>query len=556
MIKIDKLVIEKFRAFSPNTEIHIGKNLTLIAGQNGTAKSTILGMLGQPLGIGNARKAKKSLYTNVYHKINLNEIKTIGGKSFSTDYSEVFRISKKTDAAGDHRYQVFLSGDTLNEADPPSGILNIESEPRDTGSKIRFVTNTKNRKSGAGNFPHPVIYLGLQRLMPLCLEDVFSIETNGYSDDERDYFLNSYKQILIITDEEVSPERIQPAKGNYFTGATTQYDSEALSSGQDNIGQIITSIISLRRLKKTLGAAYQGGLLLIDEIDASLHPVSQEKLVDYLLQESKDLGVQVVATTHSLFILDEFRGNKSIDLIYLKKHGNDIVSVDNPSYELIYSDLALKLSKVRPKKVEKVTVWVEDSTGSNFYKTICGNLFKQYVNLEDISKSKNAGLPNNFLIHCSDISNGKNLIHLKDIVFLVDGDSKDAIKGRKHKNLLMLPGETCIEQLMYKFLKTLPSTSKFWTKKTPLFNHQQCFRDFTSEPTSTTEFKKWFSNNSSKGVFGNQSNYLFKEWLEVNKVESKRFCNEFLGAILSTPSGKTSNINKRELVALINKKFT
>lgn len=557
MIKIDKLVIEKFRAFSPNTEISIGKNITLIAGQNGTAKSTILGMLGQPLGIGGPRKDKKSLYTNVYHKKNLKELATISGKSFSTDYSEVFRISKKTDVAGDHRYQVFLVGDSINEVALPGGVLNVESEARDAESKIRFVANTKNRKSGAGNFPHPAIYLGLQRLMPLCLEGTFSIESDGCSVAERDYFLNSYKQILVITDEEVSPERIQPAKGNYFTGATTQYNSEAVSSGQDNIGQIITAIISLRRLKETLGDAYQGGLLLIDEVDASLHPVSQEKLIDYLLQESKELDIQIVATTHSLFILEEFRGNNSIELVYLKRHDENIISIPNPSYELFYSDLALKLSKAKPRRAEKVCVWVEDNIAANFYLAISKKIFHPYVNIENTSESKNSGVNNNFLILCCDISNSKNLSHLKDIVFLLDGDSKDAVgPKRKHKNLLMLPGEMAIEKLMFRFLRNLPPTSKFWTRKLPNFNRQQCFRDFTQEPTTIEGYKKWFLENSKLGVFGRQNNYLFKEWVSLNAAESKEFCNKFLNAILSTPTGKSSNIKKRSIIDLINKEFS
>lgn len=556
MIKIDKLVIEKFRAFSPNTEISIGNNITLIAGQNGTAKSTILGMLGQPLGIGGPRKDKKSLYTTVYHKKNLKELATISGKSFSTDYSEVFRISKKTDVAGDHRYQVFLAGDSIDEVALPGGVLNVESEARDAESKIRFVANTKNRKPGAGNFPHPAIYLGLQRLMPLCLEGTFSIESDGCSVAERDYFLNSYKQILVITDEEVSPERIQPVKGNYFTGATTQYNSEAVSSGQDNIGQIITAIISLRRLKEALGDAYQGGLLLIDEVDASLHPVSQEKLIDYLLQESKELDIQIVATTHSLFILEEFRNHNLIELIYLKRNGKNIVSVPNPSYELIYSDLALKLAKEKPKKTGKVCIWVEDGVASQFYSSVCGNLFKQYANIEDTSESKNSGVNSGFLVTCCDISNGKNLTHLKDVIFLVDGDSKDVIGKRKHKNLLMLPGETCIEKMMFQLLKSLPPSSKFWTKKHPHFNEQQCFRDFIPDPTSTAEYKRWFLNNSKLGVFGRQNNYLFKEWIAQNKDKSKLFCLELLKAILSTPTGRTSNIKKSELAALIGDRFS
>ena len=50
-VKIDKISIEQFRRFE-NVEFEISKNITLIAGQNGISKSTLLGMLCQPFSFG------------------------------------------------------------------------------------------------------------------------------------------------------------------------------------------------------------------------------------------------------------------------------------------------------------------------------------------------------------------------------------------------------------------------------------------------------------------------------------------------------------------------
>ena len=44
---LEKMQIERFRAFK-NITLPLGSVLTIIAGQNGTGKSTLLGMLGQP----------------------------------------------------------------------------------------------------------------------------------------------------------------------------------------------------------------------------------------------------------------------------------------------------------------------------------------------------------------------------------------------------------------------------------------------------------------------------------------------------------------------------
>ena len=48
---------------------------------------------------------------------------------------------------------------------------------------------------------------------------------------------------------------------------------------------------------------YKGGILLIDELDATLYGFSQTKLVDYLWKAAKDYKIQIVFTTHSPIIL-------------------------------------------------------------------------------------------------------------------------------------------------------------------------------------------------------------------------------------------------------------
>ena len=44
---IDKISIKNFRGFK-GVEFELGSHLTVISGQNGTQKTTILGMLSQP----------------------------------------------------------------------------------------------------------------------------------------------------------------------------------------------------------------------------------------------------------------------------------------------------------------------------------------------------------------------------------------------------------------------------------------------------------------------------------------------------------------------------
>jgi len=66
------------------------------------------------------------------------------------------------------------------------------------------------------------------------------------------------------------------------------------SSGQDNLGQILLAILSFRKLKEEQGEQWQGGILLIDEIDATLHPAAQSKLIKLFIQEAKENKLQIL----------------------------------------------------------------------------------------------------------------------------------------------------------------------------------------------------------------------------------------------------------------------
>ena len=46
-------------------------------------------------------------------------------------------------------------------------------------------------------------------------------------------------------------------------------------------------------------------MLLIDELDATLHAYAQDRLLRLLCNVSEELGLQVIATTHSLWMLEK-----------------------------------------------------------------------------------------------------------------------------------------------------------------------------------------------------------------------------------------------------------
>jgi len=164
MIKAKSIVIQKFRSFAPNEKFVIGDRITLIAGQNGTAKSTLLGMICQPLGFPDPKQGKQrkadSLYTHVYDGLKLWEYLTLAGRPFKASYSDVFRMSKRYDKPRDHEYTLDIQGDDgeiVSGSSVDQNGLKVRSEARKESQEngLRFVTNSESRKPGEGNYPHP-----------------------------------------------------------------------------------------------------------------------------------------------------------------------------------------------------------------------------------------------------------------------------------------------------------------------------------------------------------------------------------------------------------------
>lgn len=163
-------------------------------------------------------------------------------------------------------------------------------------------------KKTEAKMPIPVIYLGLSRLFPIGEADEDKITTNKIrfvDDKQKQWFIERYAEILSIYDRigEVNNYSIgETDKKNGVGIETDKYDYLTNSSGQDNLGQILMALLSFQMLKQTR-SEWTGGLLLIDEIDATLHPAAQKRLIDLLTKEAKQIAIQVVVTTHSSDLL-------------------------------------------------------------------------------------------------------------------------------------------------------------------------------------------------------------------------------------------------------------
>ena len=494
---IQSVSIEKFRAFE-DIELDLGKKVTAIAGQNGTQKTTLLGIIAQPFSL----KQKDSL---------LSEELTIEGHSFESHFSDKFKISDEFDIVGEHKFALnFHSGihkDDIYECESISG--------KEKGRKERVRFWHKGRSKGSGYVQCPVIFLSLKRLNPIGEESLQSDRSAELSKEEIAFFHDWHNTILSVDDEFSEVANIKSKYKNTLAPISDYYSPSAISAGQDNVGKIILAILSFRRLHEKYGKSiYQGGLLLIDEIDSTLFPSSQEKLVEFLFHAATKYNVQIFFTTHSLTILKcMFRKEYIRDgkVIYLAKKSKKVVLVPDADYETIIHDLNLT---VRPKKKtakKRIRIYSEDAEARIF----AHYLLKKYSTYTDWMKVS---------LGCSNYLEliRKKVPEFRENIIILDGDTTNTTSPPK--NVLFLPSPSkSPEKLFYSFLKSLKDTDKFW-EDVGSYTKQVCFKNHSSQPTNREKYKEWF--NEQLEHWGRSGEKLFKYW-ESYSEENTQLAQQF-----------------------------
>ena len=163
---------------------------------------------------------------------------------------------------------------------------------------------------------------------------------------------------------------------------TPPYDWSIKKDGQREY------IAELKRLKEKYKKEYQGGILLIDELDATLHGFSQTKLVEYLWNAAGEYNIQIIFTTHSPIILNCVHGFQSQErydkgtnlplfaydtsIVYLRPKydaaGNRTISIQNVTTSTELSSCFCDINLSINSKEGKLNVYCEDTLATTFLK--------------------------------------------------------------------------------------------------------------------------------------------------------------------------------------------
>lgn len=512
---IDEINIEKFRDIN-NKSFKLGSKVTIIAGSNGTSKTSLLGLLAQPFTFRErVFDEEKQKYTNIIKHRSLTH------KPYETKFSDIHNFTDFDDITS-IKYNLKLTEKYQNLEIP------VRGEFRDKTAKTgkRIVAFPEERESGKGNYKLPVLYFGLKRLHPLGEhneKDIKITSSHDLSQEEINLYNQYHRELFIDVDANYSIEEIRTSNKQMLGGKNEKYDTNGFSAGQDNISQIITAILSFRRLKKTLGDNYKGGLLLIDEIEATLHPISQEQLIKTLYKISRDYDLQIIITTHSLEILKlgmQKKYEQATEIVYLTKTRGALEYWAGRDLAKIEEDMTAKILR---KSTTKIQVLCEDDEAVSFLQ----NLLPKDIKDKIVTISTKLGHGQLTNLANSPISKYNNFI------FVLDGDQP---KSRKN-NIVILPGGDSPEALIHKMLCDLPASDILF--KAPAPARQVYFRGFASIPCGGSHNSDGVRRDKLKEFFkhlkeeiGQQSwNKLFKQWIKLNKAESEEFTSAFQKAI-------------------------
>ncbi|MCX7049323.1 MAG: AAA family ATPase [Candidatus Sumerlaeota bacterium] len=222
-------------------------------------------------------------------------------------------------------------------------------------------------------------------------------------------------------------------------GQDTAYSEFHMSAGER----------AILRLAKDL-ADKSGGLILIDEVEAGLHPTTQRRLMLELQRLALRHDLQIVVATHSLAVLESVPQEARI---FLERTGDNAVIIPP------YRDLIQK--SLYSQTMDKLSILCEDEMAEALLLGIF-DVLNPKLNLcpSDIEVGRNTG-KSEFPQHVRAFA---KFDLLDDFLFVIDGDAtleeEDRIKQASYRHgpvrLLRLPGEEAPERWIWSRLHDRP----------------------------------------------------------------------------------------------------
>lgn len=505
--KYNGIYIKNFRSLK-NCYIKLGSNLTVLSGKNGTMKSALLGLIAHPFN-------------------SPNDAKDLVGTPLKTTISNVFKMSKIFD---NQKYEYYLDlvdidGNPIHEYVSMYYVKNIlTKEPE----RLRVVVGRKRGK-GDGNFNLNTAYINFKRLFPIIDTDSVEKTENNMLQEDKDFIKNAYLKIFQKTDYDNATLVSDDMNKETFAPSNSNYNFEAISSGEDNLGHILLKMLAFKNYCQ--GRDSLQGVFCIDEVEASLHPIAQDNLIDFLLDFSKKYNIQIVVTTHSLSLI-----NHVIEKQNLMNNGKDKICLNmistrftdngayniitNPDYNQAYTELTLKGKSSSAR--EKIFVILEvDVEKQLFNLVIRKREAKKYM--KRISNLTNFSKGNSFTFLSKLAKNAEEL--LKNAIIIFDADVKENLDNYR-TSVYKMPSlyGLCLEAEIIKYIVELPGDANLFRECNK--EKQSFINDFAQKDITNFEIS-FLERNSKRCKNWKDSDKNFLKYVRIYVKENRNIFDPF-----------------------------
>lgn len=431
--------------------------INILSGTNGTCKTSLLHIIS-------------------------NSFQAVTKKCDWIQDTDCLEVIKRINGMINPKIETLARGDKQHN-DPTNGkkgtIFTIEYFDREPLAFRKHESKLSNRyaikpyyKRGAHDtLPYcPVIYLGLARLFPFgefqndnAIEGIKKRLPVSYQQEITEIY-ERFTGIKIVSSE---PQKMGDIRVRAdFLSNKVGIDSNTISAGEDNLFMLITAIVSLKYYYESIQSRRTTeSILLIDEMDATLHPSYQFKLLDLFDEYAEKYKFQIIFTTHSLSLI-EYAIKKRHNVVYLIDNITNVLKMDSPDiYKIKMYLYNVTRDDIYRSKV--IPVFTEDAEARIFFKTL--------IEYFEDTKADFTGISKYFHLVDANIGAG-NLVNIfndtyllrttMQAICLLDGDQRD--KRNLDKYIITLPGGESPEKMIMEYAINLYDNNEdnFWTNET------------------------------------------------------------------------------------------
>lgn len=538
---VKRLNINRYKKLN-DIDIEFNSGVNAISGTNGTCKTTLLHM------ISNAYKAVSKTDHQFSNPEALRMITSLNAQV----NTKIEKLAK-----GDKQYNNPAPGykeGSLFEVEYLDG-SRLSFRRHNSSVNNRYAIKPYYKKGSHDRLPaKPVLYLGLARLIPWGeYQDDSALKNSPFklSKDVQSELSDLYAQITGIHANSFQAQNLRDIKKRQeFRTEVDGVDSNTVSSGEENVLILLTALLSLKHYYESLDEGSRSesvcSLLLVDELDATLHPSFQYALLQLLIDYSRKFHIQIVFTTHSVFLLRQMFKEK-LNVIYLYDGAGVVSKMDNPDIEKIEMYLTNK-SRADLFSEKKIPVFTEDEEARCLIRLLISHLSNIAFGFNHLNSH----------IHLIDGNLGGDVITslFNDVQLrqsaiasfaILDGDKSSNLSN----NIIALPGNGLSPEWLvfdYAIKIATEGDNPFWA--------EDCIQ---AEGFSISHFNQWIKpdidtartnadgkkkREKAKAIFNKNKlffTYIFKAWmLDPENTEAIRIFGFNLQAVYH----KTANYHR------------